>query len=148
MAATLIGVRLLKNAVTIFNVGDSRAYLLVDGQAQLLSRDHTLLNDLIDDGEMVAGQAADSASIVHGLTCQFIADPECDDFRVNIATHQLQFGERILLCSDGLNEALDDMQIAALLTDDSELELVNAWKAARRAGGSDDFSVIILTGRD
>lgn len=56
MVATLVGVRLLENAVTIFNVGDSRAYLLVDGQAQLLSRDHTLLNDLIDDGEMVAGQ--------------------------------------------------------------------------------------------
>ncbi|SOD16390.1 PP2C family protein-serine/threonine phosphatase [Nitrosomonas ureae] len=148
MAATLVGVRLLENAVTVFNVGDSHAYLLVDGQAQLLSRDHTLLNDLIDDGEMVAGQAADSASIVHGLTCQFIADPECDDFRVNIATHQLQSGERILLCSDGLNEALDDTRIAALFTDDSEPELVNAWKAARRAGGSDDFSVIILTGRD
>ncbi|WP_256216476.1 hypothetical protein [Nitrosomonas ureae] len=43
---------------------------------------------------------------------------------------------------------MDDTKIAALFTNDSELELVKAWKAARRAGGSDDFSVIILTGRD
>ena len=146
MASTLVGVRLFENTVTVFNVGDSRAYLLVDGQAHLLSRDHSLLNDLIDDGEITAEQAADSASIVHGLTCQFNADPECDDFRVNIVTHQLQPGERILLCSDDLNEALDDAQIAALFASDSEAELVNAWKAARRAGGSDDFTVMVFTG--
>lgn len=145
MASTLVGVHLLGNTVTIFNVGDSRAYLLVDGKAHLLSRDHSLVNDLIDDGEMTAEQAINSASILQGLTCQFIADAECDDFRVNIATNQLQPGERILLCSDGLNEALDDAQIAALFAKESETELVNAFKAARRAGG-DDFSVIVLTG--
>lgn len=54
MASTLVGVRLLENAATIFNVGDSRAYLLADGRADLLSRDHSLLNDLIDDGEITA----------------------------------------------------------------------------------------------
>ncbi len=147
MASTLVGVRLLENAVTIFNVGDSRAYLLVDGRTELLSRDHSLLNDLIDDGEITAEQATDPASILQGLTCQFIADAECDDFRVNITTHQLQPGERILLCSDGLNEVLDDAHIAALFVNESEAELEDACKAARRAGGSDDFSVIVLTGK-
>ena len=145
MASTLVGVRLLGNAVTIFNVGDSRAYLLADGRTDLLSRDHSLLNDLIDDGEITAEQATNSASILQGLTCQFIADAECDDFRVNITTHQLQPGERILLCSDGLNEVLDDAQIASLFANESEADLVNVFKAARRAGGSDDFSVIVLT---
>lgn len=42
MAATLVGVRLLGSTATIFNVGDSRAYLLTDGRADLLSRDHTV----------------------------------------------------------------------------------------------------------
>lgn len=146
MAATLVGVRLLGNAVTIFNVGDSRAYLLADGRVDQLSRDHSLLNDLMDDGEITAEQATNSASILQGLTCQFIVDAECDDFRVNIATHELQRGERILLCSDGLNEALDDVQIAALFANEYEADLVNVFKAARRAGGSDDFSVIVLAG--
>lgn len=147
MAATLVGVRLLGNTATIFNVGDSRAYLLADGRADLLSRDHSLLNDLIDDGEITAEQTENAASILQGLTCQFIADAECVDFRVNTATHELQPNERILLCSDGLNEALDDAQIAALFVNESETDHpVNAFKAARRAGGSDDFSVILLTG--
>ncbi|MER0204454.1 MAG: serine/threonine-protein phosphatase [Nitrosomonas sp.] len=145
MASTLVGVRLHENTVTVFNVGDSRAYLLKDGRADLLSRDHSLLNDLIDDSEITAEQAADPASILQGLTCQFIADAECDDFRVNIITHELQPGERILLCSDGLNEALDDAQIAALFANESETDLVNVFKAARRGGGSDDFSLIVLT---
>lgn len=146
MASTLVGVRLFENTVTVFNVGDSRAYVLIDREAHLLSRDHSLLNDLIDDGEIPAEQAANTASILQGLTCQFIADAECDDFRVNIAMHQVQPGERILLCSDGLNEALNDTQIAALFANESETELMNAFKAARQAGGSDDFSLIILTG--
>lgn len=145
MASTLVGVRLLENTVSIFNVGDSRAYLLADGRADLLSRDHSLLNDLMDDGEITEEQTKDVASILQGLTCQFIADAECDDFRVNIITHALQPGERILLCSDGLNEALDDAQVAALFANESEADLVNVFKAARRAGGSDDFSLIVLT---
>jgi len=85
MASTLVGARVAGNSVTIFNVGDSRAYLLVDGQACLLSRDHSLLNDLIDDGEISSAQAEDAASFMRGLTSQFIADREFDEFSVNIA---------------------------------------------------------------
>ncbi len=81
-------------------------------------------------------------------TFQFIVDTECDNFRVNIATQQLQPGERILLCSDGLNEALDDAQIASHFANEFEAGLVNVFKAARHAGGSDDFSVIVLTQLD
>lgn len=144
MASTLIGVRLIGDAATIFNVGDSRAYLLTDGQARLLSRDHNLLNDMIDDGEITPAQAATAASFMRGLTCQFIADGEFDEFTVNIATHEVQPGERLLLCSDGLNEVLSDAEIVTLLAGSSDEDLLNACKASRRAGGADDVSVIVL----
>lgn len=144
MASTLVGVRLTCSVATIFNVGDSRAYLLADGQARLLSRDHSLLNDMMDDGEITQAQAANAASFMRGLTCQFIADAEFDEFTVNIVTHELQPGERLLLCSDGLNEVLSDTDIAALLAGSSAENLLNACKASRRAGGMDDFSVIVL----
>lgn len=149
MASTLVGVRLIGNAATIFNVGDSRAYLLTDGaegaQAQLLSRDHSLLNDMLMAGEITSKQAENAASITGGLSCQFIVDAEFDEFQVHIATHALQPGERLLLCSDGLNEVLSDVEMATLLAGYSEENLRNACKAARRAGGTDDFSVIVLT---
>lgn len=142
------GVRLIENVVTIFNVGDSRAYLLTAGangcQTRLLSRDHSLLNDMLTEGEITPAQAENAASIMRGLTCQFIVDAEFDEFKVNVVTHELQPGERLLLCSDGLNEVLSDAEIAALLVDSSDEDLLSACKASRRAGGADDFSVIVL----
>ena len=152
MASTLVGVRLIGNIVTIFNVGDSRAYLLTrgenGGQAQLLSRDHSLLNEMLMAGDITPEQAKNAASILRGLTCQFIADAEFDEFKVKIVTHELQAGERLLLCSDGLNEVLSDAEIAALLVGHSDDDLLNACKASRRVGGTDDFSVIVLTLQD
>ena len=144
MASTLVGVRLIGNAVTIFNVGDSQAYLLTGGQAHLLSRDHSMLNDLLMAGDITPLQAKNAASLLKGLTCQFIVDAEFDEFNVNIATHELQPGERLLLCSDGLNEVLSDAGIAALFVGNSDVDLLSACKASRRAGGADDFSVIVL----
>lgn len=148
MASTLVGARLIGQVVTVFNVGDSRAYLLTDSmngsRARLLSRDHSLLNDMLTEGEITPEQAENAASIMRGLTCQFIVDVEFDEFKVNVVTHDLQPGERLLLCSDGLNEVLSDVEIAALLVGSSDKDLLNACKASRRAGGADDFSVIVL----
>lgn len=148
MASTLVGVRVFGNAATIFNVGDSRAYLLTgDAKAadvRLLSRDHSYLSDLIDDGEITQAQSETAASFMRGLTSQFIADAEFDDFKVYVVSHVMQPGERLLLCSDGLNEILSDTQIATLLVNRGEDDLLNACKASRRVGGTDDFSVIVL----
>jgi protein phosphatase len=148
MASTLVGLRLVGDVLTVFNVGDSRAYLLSDAATgpaiRLLSRDHCVLNDMLDDGDITPVQSETAASFMRGLTSQFIADPACDDFRVNVVHHTWQPGERLVLCSDGLNEVLSDAAIAALLEGNDAQDLLNACKASRRAGGTDDFSVIVL----
>lgn len=148
MASTLVGVRLAGRTATIFNVGDSRAYLLtacIDGsQARLLSRDHNVLTDMLADGEITPDQASNAASFLRSLTSQFMVDAEFDGLNVHTTTHVLHPGERLLLCSDGLNEVLSDARIAELFVSNSADDLLNACKAARRAGGTDDFSVIVL----
>lgn len=144
MASTLVGVRLFGNVATIFNVGDSRAYLLSDGKARLLSHDHSLLSDMIDDGDITPAEAANAASFMRCLTSQFIADAEFEEFKLNIVTHVLQPGERLLLCSDGLNEVLGDGEIATLFAGSADDALLKACKASRREGGTDDFSAIVL----
>lgn len=96
-------------------------------------------------GEITPEQAGNAASILRGLTCQFIVDSEFNEFNVNIVSHALQPSERLMLCSDGLNEVLSDAEIGALLLGHSDEDLLNACKASRRAGGRDDFSVIVLT---
>jgi len=148
MASTLVGLRIVGDEATIFNVGDSRAYLLTRDanghHTRLLSRDHSVLNDMIDEGDITQAESENAASFMRGLTSQFIADPECDEFKVHVAHHTWQPGERLLLCSDGLNEVLSDADIATLLAGNSDEDLLNACKASRRAGGTDDFSVIVL----
>jgi PPM family protein phosphatase len=147
-ALKLVVARLVGHAVTIFSVGDSRAYLLTkddnDTQAHLFSRDSSLLNDMPTDGKITPGQVENPASIMIDFSCQFIADAEFDEFRVSIVTHTLQPGERLLLCSDGFNEVLSDTEIAALFVGDSDEDLMNVYKASCRAGGLRDFSVIVL----
>ena len=151
MATTLVGVRIAGDTLTIFNVGDSRAYLLTSdtngsSQAHLLSRDHSILNDMLDDGDITRAQSEQATSFMHGLTSQFMADPDYDEFKVNTVSHQWLPGERLLLCSDGLNEVLSDAEIAALLAGDSvEGLLMNTCRASRRASGTDDFSGIVLS---
>ncbi len=112
-----MGVRIAGDTLTIFNVGDSRAYLLTSdtngsSQARLLSRDHNILNDMLDDGDITRAQSEQSTSFMNGLTAWFMADPDCDDFQVNIVSHQWLPGERLLLCSDGINEVLSDAEIS------------------------------------
>jgi protein phosphatase len=148
MASTLVGARLVGNEATIFNVGDSRAYLLTNSSngchAKLLSRDHNVLNDLLDGGDMTPEQAKKAASIYRGLTSQFTADPTYDRLKVNVFTHTLQQGERLLLCSDGLNEVVNDAEIAVLFAENSDEALSKAYMASRRVGGRDEFSVIVI----
>ncbi len=148
MASTLVGCRIVGAEVTVFNVGDSRAYLLADDRAVLLSRDHSVLNEMVEDGDLTAEQAGEAATFMRGLTSQFAveADDGAENFQVNTATTLWRPGERLLLCSDGLNEALSDAQIAAALAAGADAaQLLNLCKQARRAGGTDDFSVVVLS---
>ncbi|MEO9102119.1 MAG: protein phosphatase 2C domain-containing protein [Burkholderiaceae bacterium] len=148
MASTLVGCRIAGAEVTVFNVGDSRAYLLADDRAVLLSRDHSVLNEMVEDGDLTAEQAGEAATFMRGLTSQFVveADDDAENFQVNIATTLWQPGERLLLCSDGLNEAHSDAQIATGLAAGADVaQLLNLCKQARRAGGTDDFSVVVLS---
>jgi serine/threonine protein phosphatase PrpC len=145
MATTLAGVRIERTDVTVFNVGDSRVYVLdKDGGIHQLTRDQTLLQDMLDNGEITAEEASHAASIYQGLTGQFIADSSFDEFRFNITHHTLQAGEKLLLASDGLYEALTDDEVAMLIGNGSSQCLQDTFTASRKHGGTDDFSLICI----
>jgi PPM family protein phosphatase len=138
-AAALAGDRHLQLA----HVGDSRAYLLRDGSLEQLTTDHTVVGELVRRGRLTPEQAAihPERSI---LTRAVGLDP-----RVPVDTPdpvELRDGDQVLLCSDGLTEAVDEDQIAELLSaaDDGDAACRSLIDAANAAGGPDNITVILL----
>jgi PPM family protein phosphatase len=138
-AAALAGERHLQLA----HVGDSRAYLLRDGSLDQLTTDHTVVGELVRRGRLTPEQAAihPERSI---LTRAVGLDP-----RVPVDTPdpvELRDGDQVLLCSDGLTEAVDDDRIAELLSAgaDGEAACRSLIDAANAAGGPDNITVVLL----
>jgi protein phosphatase len=138
-AAALAGERHLQLA----HVGDSRAYLLRDGSLEQLSTDHTVVAELVRRGRLTPAQAAihPERSI---LTRAVGLDP-----RIPVDTPdplELQDGDQVLLCSDGLTEAVDDDQIAQLLSvePDGNAACQALIDAANAAGGPDNITAVLL----
>jgi PPM family protein phosphatase len=125
------------------HVGDSRAYLLRDGSLEQLSTDHTVVAELVRRGRLTPAQAAihPERSI---LTRAVGLDP-----RIPVDTPdplELQDGDQVLLCSDGLTEPVDDDQIAQLLSaePDGNTACQALIDAANAAGGPDNITVVLL----
>lgn len=146
MASTLVGARMDGLEVTVFNVGDSVACVLgANGRWAQLSRDHTVLQDMLDDGEINADQVKLVSRIYSGLTSQFISEPDFDDFRVHFSRHTLQPGDLLVLASDGLTETLSTTEMETIFSARNDLDLQKVMHASRALGGGDDFSVITLS---
>ena len=128
-------------AVEIGHIGDSRAYLLRDGALAQLTRDHSLMADMIASGELTPEQAAvhPFRSVITraiGLESRVVVDRVARD---------LLPGDRVLLCSDGLTTMLADADIAALLArGEAPAAAAALIEAANRTGGYDNISIVVV----
>lgn len=142
MGTTMTLVALGDDGVAHFgHVGDSRAYLMRSGELRQLTEDHTVAAEYAATGQISVEDAA-SHPQRHMLTrtlglTRFINVDEID--------LELEDGDRILLCSDGLNEMVADDEIAKTLTGPTADEVT--WKLvekANEAGGVDNITVIVI----
>ena len=122
--------------------GDSRAYLLRRGSLRMLTSDHSVVQDMVDRGEL-SPQAAVGHPDAHVVTRAVGAGPELD---VDLATVPLSPGDRLMLCSDGLSNCLDDGRIADRLSAAATAEEAcrTLLSDALRAGAPDNVSVIVV----
>jgi PPM family protein phosphatase len=125
------------------HVGDSRAYLLRDGALEQLTSDHTVVAELVRRGRLTPAQAAihPERSI---LTRAVGLDPTVP---VDLPDPlELRPGDQVLLCSDGLTEAVDDDRIARVLSDadDGNAACRSLIDTANAAGGPDNITVVLL----
>jgi len=142
MGTTMTLVTLTEDQTAILaHVGDSRAYMLRNGDFRQLTQDHTVAAELLARGQLSPHEAAQHPqrhmlTRVLGLT-RFV--------NVDTEVLELEVGDRLLLCSDGLTEMVSDGGIAAALTGTAPDEAT--WKLiemANAAGGVDNISVVVI----
>lgn len=140
MGATVVAMSTAGNRYSIAWVGDSRAYRLRDNKLELLTRDHSYLEWLKDNGITVeeARKHPKRNVITQSIG---VGEPNPDMVQGEVVP-----GDRYLLCSDGLNDELTDEQICALLrsADDSQMATQRLIDAALESGGRDNVSVIVV----
>jgi serine/threonine protein phosphatase PrpC len=141
MSTTLTAVALADDGgYVLANVGDSRMYLLRDGELSQLSRDDSLVQLLIDQGRLTDAEA-------RGHPQRSVVTEALDGApraRAATATFEARAGDRLLLCSDGLSDVLDDDAIARGLREPSRERCAERLVAeALAAGARDNVSVVV-----
>jgi protein phosphatase len=143
MGTTLTMAFQLGPQLCIVHVGDSRAYMYRSGQLHQLTRDHTVVAELVRSGVIKQDQVA-SHPLRHVIT-NVVGGPNAG-VKVEARAYEVQAGDRLLLCSDGLTEMVTNDAIAAML--DAEPDPEAAAKAllsqANEAGGRDNITVVIV----
>ncbi len=112
MGTTVTAVLLIGDRLTLLHVGDSRAYLLAAGAPEMvrLTRDDTYVQALVDQGALTAEEARG-----HPRRSVVTQAVKGEPYRASIATIPVEVGDRVLLCSDGLSDYVDDATIGQLL---------------------------------
>ncbi len=126
----------------VVHVGDSRAYLLRDGELHRLTRDHTIAQDLADKGAISADQI--KGHRMRSVLTNYIGGPS-EGVTPDVERRSLEDGDRLLLCSDGLHEFVAADAIAGALggTGDSPAICRALIDLALAAGAPDNVSVIV-----
>jgi len=124
----------------IAQIGDSRAYLLRGGALTQLTTDHTLVQAMVDAGRMTPAEARNSPHrniVLRALGGHTLPEPD-------IAWLDLELGDRLLLCSDGLTDLVEDRDIATLLAEpDLQAVVESLVAAALDLGGKDNVTCIV-----
>lgn len=143
MGTTVVAAVISADMLIAAHVGDSRLYRLRAGDFRALTKDHSLVQLHVDQGLLTADEARTSSQ--KNILLQVLGSEQMPV--IATAVHDLEPGDRYLLCSDGLNDLLSDQEIGTLLG--------NQWlgikeraqalvDAANQLGGRDNVSVALI----
>jgi len=146
MGTTLVMSLIQNGKALIANVGDSRLYVHNDSMLKQLTTDHSLVQEMVDNGYLSEEEAYSAVS--RNLITRALGISE--EVEVDLIEHEIQKGDVFLICSDGLSDLVLDEEISTILIknkgslDDAAKELI---AAANAKGGKDNISVILMTMR-
>jgi len=141
MGTTLTALLWSGSTVAVCHIGDSRAYLLRDGEFHQITRDHTLVQSLVDDGRLSPAQAAthpQRSLVMRALQSGTEAEPD-------LSIIEAEPGDRYLLCSDGLSDVVseDTLRETLIRYTDREQAVTQLIELAIRGGGPDNITCIV-----
>lgn len=142
MGTTMTAVHLRGTAMLVAHVGDSRLYRFRDRQLTQITRDHTVAQDMIDDGSLTKHTAMHhpaSSMLTRSLGSRA-------DVEVDVLQEAVLPGDLLMLCSDGLTGMIAEADIAFILGQEQTLEQLAAEliEAANLRGGADNITVLLV----
>jgi PPM family protein phosphatase len=139
MGTTLTALHIAGEVVELLHVGDSRCYAFSGGKLNQLSHDHTVIQELVDQGRISPEEAINHPQrslLTHALTGSSENEPV-------VQIYPIKLGDQFLLCSDGLTTVLSDFEIAKIIKSHSGEELVKNLIAETLAKGAPDNVTVI-----
>lgn len=140
MGTTVTGVFWLDGRLAIVHVGDSRAYLLRDGELLQLTHDHTYVQTLVDAGRITEDEAA-----IHPRRSLLMrALDGVNPVEADLSVREARVGDRLMLCTDGLSGVMSADEIQALLADgDPTGAVTRLVDLALERGAPDNVTVVV-----
>lgn len=140
MGTTVTGMYWLGGRIAIVHVGDSRAYLLRDGQLQQLTHDHTFVQTLVDSGRITEDEAA-----VHPRRSLLMrALDGTTPVEADLSVREARIGDRYMLCTDGLSGVVRDSELTWILaTGDPTGCVTRLVDTALERGAPDNVTVVV-----
>lgn len=141
MGTTLTAMLLSGARLVLIHVGDSRAYLLRGGEFTQLTHDHTLVQTLVDEGKITEDEVAthpQRSLLLRALNGQGAVEPD-------VKVHEVEVGDRYLLCSDGLSGVVSEGTVAETLSGEKSCESAarRLIDLANRGGGPDNITAVV-----
>lgn len=143
MGTTLTAVLAQGEHLRLAHVGDSRAYLIRDGELQRITKDHTIVERMVEEGRITPEEAEihpQRSILTRALGVE-------EDVQIDQATIEARPGDRVLLCSDGLTGMIGEDRILDILAehgDDPQAASDALVDAANDAGGVDNITVVVI----
>jgi serine/threonine protein phosphatase PrpC len=139
MGTTLTALNISRDNVELLHIGDSRCYRYRDNKLEQLSYDHTVMQELLDQGRLTPEEVFDHPQRSL-LTQALMGDSGLDPILVS---YEIKADDKFLLCSDGLTNLLSDYEITKIIESKTDNDLIAALIAEVKAKGAPDNITII-----
>lgn len=142
MGTTIVIMICIEDIITVAHIGDSRCYILNENGFNQITEDHSLVNALVQSGQITKDEAQSHPRknvVLKALGTEEQLEPD-------IRTLELEQGNKILMCTDGLTDKVLDAELQEIIQSSNDIETAgeNMIESANDRGGDDNITLILL----